>query len=304
MKTPHFINTGNNGPVVLICAGVHGDEYEPIMAVYQLQELLTNKISSGKVILVPFVNGTAVSLHSRYGDDGLDLARICPGKTDGSSSEKDAAEISSLIRSSDYLIDLHTGGRIFDIFPMAGYMIHPSLQVLDKQREMAKAFGLPVIWGTDHEPNGRTLSVARDAMVPAIYVEYGGGSTTRKEIVSSYVDGCLRVIVMLGMLSDQPGSPQPLKYWIEDPTPLKGHLQSKMPSPIDGIFSSSVVLGQEITKGEVWGQVVDLETGKSTEVFAEDTGLVLFLRSDTIVKAGDSLGGVMSVNSKNTVLHG
>lgn len=304
MKTPHFIDTGIDGPVVLICAGVHGDEYEPIMAAYKLGKLLTDKLRSGKVIIVPFVNGTAVSRHTRCGDDGLDLARICPGKPDGSSSEKDAAEISALISSSDYLIDMHTGGRIFDIFPMAGYMIHPSQQVLEKQREMARAFGLPVIWGTDHEPNGRTLSVARDAMVPSIYVEYGGGAITRKEIVSSYIDGCLRVLAKLGLIGDAPLSSYPLDYWIEDPTPLKGHLQSKMPSPIDGIFSPAVVLGQEITKGELWGLVFDLESGVSTDVFAEDTGVVLFLRSDTVVKAGDSLGGVMSVNSKNKLSHG
>ncbi len=208
MKAPFIIDAGDGGPVVLICAGVHGDEYEPIMAAYQLESSLPDKVISGKVIIVPFVNGTAVSSHTRYGNDGLDLARICPGKSDGSSSEKDAAEISALIINSDYLIDMHTGGRIFDIFPMAGYMLHPSQEVLDKQREMAKAFGLPAIWGTDHEPNGRTLSVARDAMVPSIYVEYGGGSITRKEIVSSYTDGCLRVLAMLGMISDSPRSPQ------------------------------------------------------------------------------------------------
>ena len=301
MKKPSFIESGSAGPVVLICAGVHGDEYEPIMACYRLLEILRNKIISGKVVIVPYVNSSAVALHSRCGDDGLDLARICPGNIEGSSSEKDAAGISALINNADYLIDMHTGGKIFDIFPLAGYMIHPSLSILEKQREMARAFGLPVIWGTDHAPEGRTLSVARDAGVPSIYVEFGGGATVRKEIVSSYTEGCIRVLAMLGMISDQVQVPQGLKYWTEDPTPLKGHLQSKMPSPVDGIFSAELVLGQEVTKGELWGHVIDVTTGIRTEVIAEDTGLVLFLRSSAVVKTGDSLGGIMSISPLNMV---
>lgn len=40
---------------------------------------------------------------------------------------------------------------------------------------MARAFGLPLIWGTDPTLPGRSLSVARDANVPAIYAEYLGG---------------------------------------------------------------------------------------------------------------------------------
>ena len=40
---------------------------------------------------------------------------------------------------------------------------------------MARAFNLPLIWGTDASLEGRSLSVARDAAVPAIYAEYLGG---------------------------------------------------------------------------------------------------------------------------------
>lgn len=298
MITPHIIDSGKPGPVLLICAGVHGDEYEPVMAAYELVNILSGRIVAGKLIIVPFVNSTAISGHSRYGDDGLDLARVCPGDPNGSSTLQDAAAISELIKASHYLIDMHTGGKIFDIFPMAGYMIHPDQNILDTHRKMARAFGLPVMWGTEPGPNGRTLSVARDANVPSIYVEFGGGITARKEIVSSYVSGCLNIIAMLKMSDDEYREPLPLKFWIEDATPAKGHLQSKMPSPCNGIFCPEVKLGDLVKDGDPWGQVVDIQTGNSTPILAEDTGMVLFLRSDAVVKAGDSLGGIMAINSK------
>jgi hypothetical protein len=36
---------------------------------------------------------------------------------------------------------MHTGGKLFDIYPMAGYMLHPDHNVLEQQRAMAMAFG-------------------------------------------------------------------------------------------------------------------------------------------------------------------
>jgi predicted deacylase len=296
MELPHIIDSKKDGPIVLITAGVHGDEYEPIIAAQQLIGLLANKLIVGKVLIIPCVNSTAVELHTRYGDDGLDLARVCPGNPNGSSTERDAAEISELIKHSDYLIDLHTGGRILDIFPMAGYMLHTSEVVLAKQREMAKAFGLPMIWGTEDSPNGRTLSVARDAMVPAIYVEYGGGSTVRQEIIQSYTAGCLALLTYLKMIDDEVKETTSPKYWVEDPTPQNGHLQSKMPSPIDGIFVPNKSVGDDINEGELVGQIIDMQSGNKIPIYAQETGIILFLRCDAVVKKGDSLGGIVPVN--------
>ena len=43
-------------------------------------------------------------------DDQLDLARTCPGRSDGSVTEQTAWALSESIRSADFYIDLHTGG--------------------------------------------------------------------------------------------------------------------------------------------------------------------------------------------------
>ena len=43
--------------------------------------------------------------------------------------------MSRLIRSADYYIDLHTGGALFDISPLAGYVLHADQTVLDRQRD-------------------------------------------------------------------------------------------------------------------------------------------------------------------------
>ena len=98
------------GPHLLITAGVHGDEFEPMVAVRRLIEAFDPSALKGRVTLVPLVNEAAFYNRARTAEDGLDLARVCPGNHEGSVTERTAAALSDLIRSADYYIDLHTGG--------------------------------------------------------------------------------------------------------------------------------------------------------------------------------------------------
>ena len=163
-------DSGNPGPEILITAGVHGDEFEPILASLELIKQLPLLLRKGVVTVVPVVNVTAYDQGIRYGEDGLDLARICPGTQEGTASERNAFQVTELIKNADYLVDMHTGGMAHYILPMSGFMLHPSEDVLAIQREMAFACNFPVVWGTDYAPNGRSLSIARDLNIQAIYL--------------------------------------------------------------------------------------------------------------------------------------
>ena len=169
------IEGGAPGPRLLISAGVHGDEFEPMAAVRGLMQSVRGEGLRGRLTLVPVVNAAAYRRGERTAEDGLDLARVCPGRADGSVTQREAFALSELIRDADYYIDLHTGGKAFTLSPLAGYMLHQDTQILEQHRRMARAFNLPLIWGTNPNLDGRSLSVARDARVPAIYVEHGGG---------------------------------------------------------------------------------------------------------------------------------
>src|SRR5437764_12957911 len=108
------------GPRLLITAGVHGDEYEPMATVRALIQQLQPRHLCGSVTLVPVVNEPAFARAARAADDGLDLARTCPGRADGSITERIADALSHLIRQSTQYIDLHTGGAALKIVPLAG----------------------------------------------------------------------------------------------------------------------------------------------------------------------------------------
>src|SRR5690348_1964423 len=89
-----------NGPHLVITGGVHGDEFEPMAAVRRLAHLLTPSSIRGRVTLAPVVNEPAYRRGHRFAEDGLDLARTCPGRSDGTITERIAHALSLLIRSA------------------------------------------------------------------------------------------------------------------------------------------------------------------------------------------------------------
>ncbi|MCF3107698.1 M14 family metallopeptidase [Niabella sp. CC-SYL272] len=283
------------GPHVLIIAGVHGDEYEPMITIMELHKRLVNALKKGRVTLICCANETAYLAGQRMGADGLDLARICPGTPAGTVSQQAAFGLSEQIRNCDYLVDLHTGGALFDLFPLSGYMLHADPKVLQVQRQMAAAFNLPLVWGTDAAPDGRTLSVARDAAIPAIYVEYGGGNVVQEPVIEAYTEGCLGVLDHLNMLREEAREERASKvvYTVEDATPDGGFLQGKMLSRFDGVFLPKVQPGSMIKKGDIWGVIYDPLFRRQWTVEADCAGLVLFVRRHPRVYPGDSLGGIL-----------
>lgn len=274
------------GPNLLVTGGVHGDEFTPMAAVRRLMTRVDEANLHGSVTLVPIVNDAAWRRGERTAEDGLDLARVCPGDREGSITQQAAHAVSQLIQRADYYIDLHTGSRTFSLLPFAGYTLHPDANVLEQQRAMARAFNLPIIWGTSPHLEGRTLSVARDAGVPAIYAEYLGSGACDEAGVEDYVAGCLNVMRELGMIS-RPRPADRVVTVIEDPTAGSGHMQVQNPSPTDGFFTPKVRLGENVERGAQIGIVCDSLGDETRAIHADRSGIALGLRTFSRVSQGE-----------------
>ncbi len=282
------------GPRLLITGGVHGDEFEPMVALRRLASLVEPAALSGALTIVPVVNEAAFERRRRCAEDDLDLARTCPGNPDGSITEQTAHALTELIAQSDFYIDLHTGGTTMSVFPLVGYVLHPDETILEKQRRMARAFNLPLIWGTDWRLEGRSLSAARDAGVPAIYTEYHGGGRCHPDGVQAYIDGCLNVMGELGMI-ERAHTPADGVLLVEDDRPGAGHMQIQNPAPRAGYFEPSVQLGGVIDEGELLGTLSDPLGDETIEVRSGQRGRVIVLRTFPRVDKGDALAVVIDV---------
>jgi predicted deacylase len=279
---------------LLITGGVHGDEFEGPSALWRLAPHPELEAICGRLTLVPVVNEAAFQRAARCAEDGLDLARVCPGKADGTITERAAHALCELIRTADYYIDLHSGGAVMTVWPLVGYMLHPRAEILERQRAMARAFNLPVMWGTDAALEGRSLSVARDANVPAIYAEFEGGGGCSAQGVTAYVDGCLNVMAELAMI-DRRSPPSCAQHVVEDSRAGSGHMQSCYPALAAGYFEPGVELGQRISAGERLGAIYDFQGRRLHEVISQQTGIVLVLRTLPVVQAGDSLAVILEL---------
>lgn len=291
------------GPHLLVIGGVHGDEFEPMLTCRRLLAEIDESQLRGKLTVIPCVNEPAFARCHRTGEDGLDLARVCPGDPAGTPTRQIAAALSHEIRNADALIDLHTAGQRYHMLRLSGYTLHPDAQVLATQRALARAFGLPIVWGTNPRFNGTSLSVARDAGKPAIYVENGGGATYDLGRVEQNVFGCRQAMRVLGLL-DEPVEPQSPRYVVEDDRDHSGHLQRQHPSPATGFFQAAVQLGDVVAPDQVIGHVVDHLGDERHEVRAADAGTVLFLRVYPSVQKDESLMALLPTTSPGEVSYG
>ena len=213
----HVLEGTRPGPRLLITAGVHGDEFEPIVAVWRLVSAPRSAEISGRVTLIPVANPAAFARATRTAEDGSRPGTHVSRPSRWQHHPADCRRVlTEHIHQADYYVDLHTGGTRYRLLPLAGYSLHSDSTILDKQRTMAQAFQLPIVWGTSAELQGRSLSEARDTGVPAIYAEHGGGGTFEPKAVEDYMHGCHNLMVMLGML-DGPVDQSRVPWRVEDP---------------------------------------------------------------------------------------
>ena len=130
MPLPFIIVRGcSPGPNLLVSAGVLGDEYEGVRAIFETCAALDPTSLSGQLIALPIVNYPA--------------HRAFPGCPGGSPTERLAwAFAQSFLALADFYLDLHSAGVRFAMPSLVGF------EAADPRgRAAAEAFGTPVIWG-------------------------------------------------------------------------------------------------------------------------------------------------------------
>ena len=112
VKVPVIIERSSNpGPVVLLLAGIHGDETNGVGIIREVINLEINKPKKGTIICIPVFNIFGYLIQTREFPDGRDLNRMFPGTLNGSLASQFAYQFTKEIAPFvDYVIDFHTGG--------------------------------------------------------------------------------------------------------------------------------------------------------------------------------------------------
>jgi len=278
---PIFIKRAKeDGPVVLISGGVHGDEINGVVAVKKMMDEDQIIPVKGTIIFIPLVNIYGFLSNSRTFPDGRDLNRSFPGSKRGSLASQIAYIISNeVIPLIDYGVDIHTGGRMLSNYPQI------RVDFKDKKGlELAQAFGTHFVVNSAHiDKTFRKEAYKRRKHI----LVYEGGESMRLDpyAIEEAIAGTKRLLNYLGM--------------IEENIPPKNTLVVKdsawARAKESGIFTSAVNLGDEVKKGQILARVSDPYGQLKIPVKSTKNGFVIGLNNNPVVNAGDALLHIANV---------
>lgn len=280
------------GPVLLICAAIHGDELNGVEVIRRLRRTRGISRLKGTLLLAPVVNVFGFIHRSRYLPDRRDLNRCFPGSERGSLGSRIASLFCrDVLDVCTHLLDLHTGAIHRSNLPQIRADCSDE-QVL----AMAYAFGLPVI--LDSEPlEGSLRAEAGTRGIPALVYEAGEALRYEEESIRAGVRGCLRVLRHLGMLAP---SRARTPRW----EPFVARSSQWVRAESDGVFRPHVSLGTRVRKGDVLGVVGSPLGEDEVDVLAPAAGVVVGRNNIPLVNEGEALFHVARFDELGEVVRG
>lgn len=266
------------GPVMLVCGGIHGDEINSVEIVRRLMRSKQIQGLHGTLIAVPIVNVFGFMQHSRYLPDRRDLNRCFPGSETGSLGARVAALFrEQIVDHATHIIDLHTGAIHRTNLPQIRAQLSPGSET----ERMANAFGAPVILNAELR-EGSLRHYAQNRGIPVLTYEAGEALRFDEWAITPGVRGVLRVMRRLGMLAGEHRRRQP-------PAAELANGSSWARAPIDGILRPKVRLGARVSKGDVLGKVADPFGNAEACVKAMADGIVIGVSRLPLANEGEAL---------------
>ncbi|MFI5148464.1 MAG: succinylglutamate desuccinylase/aspartoacylase family protein [Bacteroidia bacterium] len=276
MEIPvHVFRSQHEGPVVLLSAGMHGDEINGIEIIRQLiRGGYLSKLKKGSILAMPIINIISFLNHSRDLPDGKDLNRCFPGTQSGSLGSRIAYDMmNEIVPQIDLGVDFHTGGARINNYPQIRCVFKDH-----RNLELAKMFGSPFILNADYREKSFRLEASRKGK-PVLVYEAGESMRFNEKAIAEGVTGCLRLMKNLGMIDiDLESSPSRI---LNDTTWVR--------ADISGMFRTTKKYGSFIKKNEIIGSISDPYGEIETTLKAPETGFIIGINNKPVINEGDAL---------------
>jgi predicted deacylase len=276
IEIPVFVSSGSTvRPVLLLLAGLHGDEINGIEIVRRLLAKGLNHPLKGTTICIPVLNVYGFISFSREVTDGKDVNRSFPGSARGSLASRIAYHLrTEILPLVDCGIDFHTGGASRSNFPQIRYHFED-----ERSKALAKAFSAPFI--VNSKPIPKSLRYLCGKMNIPLIVYEGGESLRHDENAATVgVRGARRVMKSLKMIRSHH---RPKKV----PTIITK--RSWIRAKHSGMFHPRINNGEEVVEGQVLGYITDPFADFNVKVKAPNDGMVIGVNQRPIINRGDPL---------------
>lgn len=288
IPVPVAVISSGPGPVALVVAGTHGDEYEGQVLAHELIRELDPRDLSGTMIIVPAANSPAVRGAARVSPiDAGNLNRSYPGRANGGPTEQVAALIAGeLLPRADFVIDMHSGGSNSTYLPCTFIYRGPDEELWREKVRAARLLGLPYVMVVAPMLEPGSLSSAGDlAGIPTISTELSGAGTVDRHALGAMRRGMPQLLAGLGILKDPAAAITAEPQWLELVP------ESPVTSTAAGLFEPLVDLGEAVRAGQSVARVhfID-ELDRQPRLYqARIDGVVGILRRPTLVAPGTHL---------------
>jgi predicted deacylase len=271
------INGERHGPVLLVCAAIHGDELNGVEIIRRLRVLKVLDRLRGALVLAPVVNLFGFLDQSRYLPDRRDLNRCFPGSAAGSLGSRVAhVFFDQVVLQCSHVIDLHTGAVHRDNLPqLRADLSDPVVN------DMAHSFGLPVIVNAGLI-DGTLRHAAREAGIPVVTYEAGEALRLDERAIVAGVRGITHVMRALGMLPYRRR-----RAYTSEPYVARSTVWHR--ADMDGLFRPLVRLGARVRKDQVLGVISAPYDAPEMRVRARIEGIIIGANNMPLVNEGEAL---------------
>lgn len=279
-----------DGPTLLVCAAMHGDELNGIEIVARIMNSKQLSRLRGTLIAVPIINSYGVINLSRYLPDGRDLNRSFPGSKRGSLASRMAYRfLNEVVTKCDYGIDLHTGGQHRSNLPQIRANLSETAA-----NEMAHAFGVPVLLNANLR-DGSLRQAADELGIPMILYE-GGQSLRFDELpIRAGVNGVIRVMRHLKMLPARKSTKVEVK-------PRIALSSSWVRAPDSGIVTVKCDLGDFVEADDVMAEIRTPFGVIIAQVICAQSGIVIGKQNIPLIQEGEAMFHVAYYSKPGTVV--
>lgn len=277
VQVPVFVERSkNDGPVLLLMAGMHGDEINGMEIVRRVIRKKWNKPIAGTIICLPVFNIFGYLNVKRELPDGRDLNRSFPGSKNGSLASQFAyqfmKEIAPIV---DVVIDFHTGSAQRSNMAQIRCLISDPVSM-----ELAHVFNPPFIVHSSYIP--KSVREALNKMGKKILLFEGGKTNSIDEtIVEAGLTGIQRILNHFHMKSFKLDAQEDEAVIIESSKWLR--------APNSGVFQTLVGNGVLVREGEVLGTVSDPYGSVERKVRAHMNGYIICVNEAPLVTKGDAI---------------
>lgn len=276
IDTPIYAYRGlEDGPVLALTAGMHGDEINGMEIVRRILDIGHNRVKRGTVICMPIINIYGFLNYSREVPDGKDVNRSFPGSKNGSLASRVAYHLThDVIPFIDYGIDFHTGGAMRTNYPQIRCVMSD-----EKNVALANAFHAPFTIDAPFRPHSIRQTAAKHGKN---IIVYEGGESLRfdQQAIEEGVNGALRLMKHLNMIDWAP-EPKEENKIIWNSSWARAHHA--------GLFQSIIRCGDLVHKNQIIGTITDPFGEFKEEIKSPSTGYVVGLNNHPVVNAGDAL---------------